>query len=119
VIEPILKSVSASFQKPSTIEFPEERERQPDNYRGLHKLDMSTCISCSACSMICPNKCIEMVDTETPRGTKKMPEIHVDRCLFCDLCEEVCPTDCLILTKNYDFERYDRREYLLRPEDLK
>jgi formate hydrogenlyase subunit 6/NADH:ubiquinone oxidoreductase subunit I len=58
-----------------------------------------------------------MVEIETERGTKKMPEIHLDRCLFCALCEEVCPTKCLSLTKNYDFERYDRREYILRPEE--
>ena len=119
MLKPLAKSLKESLSKPSTIEFPEERQALTDNYRGVHKLDMATCISCSACEKICPNKCIEMVDVETDKGAKKMPEIHLDRCLFCALCEEICPTDCLTLTKNYDFEHYDRRSYILRPEDQK
>ncbi len=105
--------------KPITLNFPEEREVALDNYRGIHKLDMKTCISCGACARICPNQTIEMVDTPTDKGQKKMPQINLERCLFCALCEEVCPTDCLVLTKNYEFEAYDRRNFLKRPEDLK
>lgn len=119
----ILKSVAdvaaQLVKKPSTLEFPEQREELTDNYRGVHKLDIKTCISCGACARICPNQTIEMVDTETDHGTKKMPQINLERCLFCALCEEVCPTECLVLTKNYDFEAYDRRDYIKRPEDLK
>ena len=115
---PILKVAKQVFEKPSTLEYPEEREALADNYRGIHKLDMKTCISCSACARICPNQTITMVDTETEKGTKVMPEINLERCLFCALCEEVCPTKCLILGKEYDFEKYDRREMIKRPEDL-
>ncbi len=119
----ILKSVAKVgaeiLKKPSTIEFPEQKEELTDNYRGIHKLDMKTCISCAACARICPNQTIEMVDTETEHGPKKMPQINLERCLFCALCEEVCPTECLILTKDYSLEAYDRRDYIKRPEDLK
>ncbi len=113
------KVIRSMLEKPSTLEYPEERESLADNYRGKHKLDMKTCISCSACALICPNKTIEMTDTETDKGTKRMPLVNLERCLFCGLCEEVCPTKCLVLTKNYDFGGYDRREFALRPEDLK
>ena len=81
-------------------------------------MDMKTCTSCSACKDICPNDTIRMVETETGRGTKLMPEINLDRCLFCALCEEVCPPKCLTLTKDYSFEGYDRREFIKRPEEL-
>ncbi|MCL5440746.1 MAG: 4Fe-4S dicluster domain-containing protein [Candidatus Marsarchaeota archaeon] len=117
VFKSIASAVKQMLSEPFTMDFPESRESQPDNYRGIHKLDISTCISCAACAHICPNQCIDMVDTETQKGTKKMPEIHLERCLFCAFCEEVCPTDCLILTKDYDYEKYDRREFILRPED--
>ncbi|MDE1869167.1 MAG: NADH-quinone oxidoreductase subunit I [Candidatus Micrarchaeota archaeon] len=117
-VTPVVKVAKELFKKPFTTEFPEQREEIVDNYRGIHKLDMKTCISCSACARICPNDTITMVDTETDKGTKIMPEINLERCLFCALCEEVCPTDCLILTKDYDFERYDRREFIKRPEEL-
>ncbi len=117
--KPVGKSIKAMFEKPFTLEYPEKRERLTDNYRGIHKLDMKTCISCGACARICPNQTITMVDTETEKGVKKMPQVNLERCLFCAFCEEVCPTKCLVLTKSYDYERYDRREYALRPEDLK
>jgi NADH-quinone oxidoreductase subunit I len=118
VFEPIAKVGAQVLKKPFTLEFPEQKETETDNYRGIHKLDMKTCVSCSACARICPNQTIVMVETETDKGTKMMPEINLERCLFCALCEEVCPTDCLILGKDTDFERYDRREFIKRPEEL-
>lgn len=118
MLKPIYEVAKQVFEKPSTLEYPEQKESLTDNYRGIHKLDMKTCISCSACARICPNQTIAMVDTETSMGTKIMPEINLERCLFCALCEEVCPTKCLILGKEYDFEKYDRRDFIKRPEEL-
>jgi len=118
VANPIAKVAKQILETPTTLQFPEQKEELADNYRGIHKLDMKTCISCSACARICPNQTIAMVETETDHGTKIMPEINLERCLFCALCEEVCPTDCLVLGKDYDFERYDRREFIKRPEEL-
>jgi NADH-quinone oxidoreductase chain I len=117
-VEPVVRVVKELAKKPETLEFPEQREQLADNYRGIHKLDMKTCISCSACARICPNVTITMVDTETEHGTKIMPEINLERCLFCGLCEEVCPTKCLVLVKNYELEEYDRRDFIKRPEEL-
>ena len=119
VFKPVAKVAREALRHPATLEYPEEREAVTDNYRGIHKLDMKTCISCSACARICPNQTIDMVSVDTERGPKLMPEINFERCLFCALCEEVCPTECLILTKDYNFEKFDRREYINRPEDLK
>jgi formate hydrogenlyase subunit 6/NADH:ubiquinone oxidoreductase subunit I len=47
-----------------------------------------------------------------------MPQVGHERCLFCALCEEVCPPKCLTLTKNYDYEAYDKRDLVTRPEEL-
>jgi NADH-quinone oxidoreductase chain I len=118
VVRSLMRVAKQLVERPFTLEYPEERESIADNYRGIHKLDMKTCISCSACALICPNSTITMVDTETERGTKRMPEINLDRCLFCDLCAEVCPPKCLVLTKDYSFEALDRRDYIKRPEEL-
>ena len=117
-IKPIVRVIKELAKKPATLEFPEKREQLADDYRGIHKLDMDTCISCSACARICPNVTIKMVETETDHGTKMMPEINLERCLFCALCEEVCPTSCLVLTKDYDMEKFDRRDFIKRPEEL-
>ncbi len=119
IVKPVVDIGKEALHKPQTLEYPDEREAVTDNYRGIHKLDMKTCISCSACQRICPNQTINMVEVNTEKGKKLMPEINLERCLFCALCEEVCPTECLVLTKDYDFERFDRREFIKRPEDLK
>ena len=44
----IMKVGQGLLQKPVTLEFPEQREELTDNYRGIHKLDIKTCISCTA-----------------------------------------------------------------------
>ena len=119
MIKPIATVAKEALKQPGTLEYPEQREAVTDNYRGVHKLDMKTCISCSACARICPNQTINMVEVDTDHGRKLMPEINLERCLFCALCEEVCPPECLILTKDYNVERFDRREFIKRPEDLK
>ena len=118
IIGPFAKVASNLNRKPATLEYPENKESITDNYRGIHKLDMNTCIECSACQRICPNQTIRMVEIDTKKGKGIMPEINLERCLFCALCEEVCPTKCLVLTKDYDMERYDRRDFIKRPEDL-
>ncbi|MEM3227844.1 MAG: 4Fe-4S dicluster domain-containing protein [Candidatus Micrarchaeaceae archaeon] len=118
-LKSLAKSGKEALKPPFTLEFPEVREDLTDNYRGIHKLDIQTCISCAACARICPNQCIDMVDTFTEKGVKKMPEVHLERCLFCADCEEVCPTNCLVLTKDTNFEAFDRRDLIKRPEDLK
>lgn len=119
MIEPLIKTIQTTIgTKRFTVEFPENRESLPDSYRGMLRLDMATCISCSACEIICPNKTITMVPILTDKGEKVMPQIGIERCLFCALCEEVCPPKCLTLTKDYSYEAYDKRELLKRPEDL-
>ncbi|MFI5412327.1 MAG: 4Fe-4S binding protein [Candidatus Micrarchaeales archaeon] len=123
IIKPIISVAKEALKKPFTLEFPEKQEFLTDNYRGIHKLDMNTCINCQACARICPNQTIQMVEAEADTafkasGTKLFPEINLERCLFCALCEEVCPTDCLVLTKDTEFEKFDRRDFIKRPEDL-
>lgn len=113
-----MQSIKALGEKRSTLEFPEEKESLPDCYRGKLRLDMPTCISCSACERICPNKTITMVNTPTDRGMKLMPQVGLERCLFCALCAEVCPPKCLTLSKDYSLEVRDKRELLKRPEEL-
>jgi formate hydrogenlyase subunit 6/NADH:ubiquinone oxidoreductase subunit I len=119
MINPIIEVVKALGKERFTVQYPEERESLPDSYRSMFKLDVQTCISCSACSIICPNNTITMVNILTDKGQKIMPQIGIERCLFCALCAEVCPPKCLTLTKNYEvLEAYDKRDFIKRPEEL-
>ena len=118
LVEPLVEAAKALAEKRFTVEYPEERESMPDTYRGMLRLDMDTCISCTACEKICPNKTITMVEVKTDKGVKIMPQVGIERCLFCALCEEVCPPKCLTLSKDYSFEAYDKRDLIKRPEEL-
>ncbi len=118
IISSIAKTAKALTQRRFTLDFPNEREQLSDRERYMLRLDMPTCISCGACERVCPNKTIEMVNVESEKPNKKMPKIDIERCMFCGLCAEVCPTKCLVMTKSYDFEAYDKRMFVKRPEDL-
>jgi NADH-quinone oxidoreductase subunit I len=119
IVEPLLKSLRSLSDKCATLEFPDERESLEDTERGMLRLDASTCVSCSACEEVCPNKTIRMVSAPSKAGTVKMPQVGLDRCMFCGLCEEVCPTKCLTLTKGSYSEAYDKRSMVKRPEELR
>ena len=45
------------------------------------------CTGCSACGLICPNKCISF--TENTKGFLQ-PIVDLDKCLHCGLCQTVC-----------------------------
>ena len=48
----------------------------------------SQCCGCLACSIVCPQKCIEKA--EDAAGFV-MPTVDATRCVNCGLCEKVCP----------------------------
>lgn len=53
---------------------------------SYHKQD---CCGCSACSSVCPQKCISM----KPDGEGfYYPSVDVTNCINCNLCEKVCPS---------------------------
>ena len=56
IINSVVSVAKEVLKSPSTTEYPEEKDGLADNYRGSLKLDIKTCISCSACAIICPRK---------------------------------------------------------------
>ncbi|HYB77295.1 MAG TPA: hypothetical protein VEE83_01270, partial [Thermoplasmata archaeon] len=90
------RQFAKSLIRPSTVVYPYERLEDPtfrekvavasgkpiglgevwDNYRGVHALNIATCISCNLCAFSCPDLCIEMVTVPggDPKHPKKCPE---------------------------------------------
>ena len=50
------------------------------------------CYGCSACSNICPQRCIDM--TSDNEGFL-YPVVDIEKCTECGLCEKVCPVKCI------------------------
>jgi NADH-quinone oxidoreductase subunit I len=119
------------FQKPVTMQYPEERWVVPAGYRGAPYLvrdqeGRTKCVSCQLCEFVCPPKAIRI----TPPGpeanaavgnVEKLPlefEINMLRCIFCGLCQEVCPEEAIFLMRDYSLVGTSREEMIYNKEKL-
>ena len=92
------------FKKPFTVQYPEEKVKYPERFRGLHRLMLRDdgavrCVACMCCPTVCPAHCITIIPAETDnKGIEKKPavfEIDELRCVVCGLCVEACPCDAI------------------------
>ena len=99
------------FQKPITVQYPDEQMPIPERYRGIHYLEQDKCIECNACARACPIDCISM---EAVRHGKELEwisfTIDYQKCMFCELCVSPCPADCIHMGTEFAFVTEDRSE---------
>ena len=87
-----------------TVEYPEQKAKYPERFRGLHRLmhredGEVRCVACMLCPTACPAHCItivaEDVGDEKREKRPKIFEIDELRCVVCGLCVEACPCDAI------------------------
>jgi NADH-quinone oxidoreductase subunit I len=102
------------WQKPITVQYPDERLPIPDRFRGIHYLEQEKCINCLACARACPVDCIEM---DAKRHGKELEwvkfTVDYNKCMFCELCVYPCPKDCIHMGQEFAFVTDDRSEFLV------
>jgi formate hydrogenlyase subunit 6/NADH:ubiquinone oxidoreductase subunit I len=130
-----------SLVRPSTVVYPFERLEDPkfrglvgvasgkpigvgevwDNYRGVHALNIATCISCNLCAFSCPDICIDMVTVPggDPKHPKKCPQIDYGKCSFCGFCSDACPEGCLTMTTSYELSVRKRPDMIYTPQKMR
>jgi NADH-quinone oxidoreductase subunit I len=120
-------TIKHMFTPRFTRQFPEERPKMPQNYRGVHRLNRDEqgrvkCVACYMCSTACPARCIDIVAAPSPwPDREKYPEVFVVdelRCIYCGMCEQACPCDAIELTTLYDLTGLSREEMMFDKEKL-
>ena len=138
VLDPVVELVRGlgttlkmMFERPVTIQYPEEKREVRKRYRGRHVLKrydngLEKCIGCSLCAAACPADAIFVEASENTDERRFSPgeryastyEINMIRCIFCGFCEEACPTEAIVLGDNYELSFYDRRSAIYTKEML-
>lgn len=115
----------------TTIQYPEERMKLPENSRSFPFLvfdknaDAMRCVACKICETDCPPQCIYIVmdrdEKGKPRQRPKVFDIDISVCMQCQICVEVCPFDAIKMDNDYEKSQYDRFDDLIEhlPDLLK
>src|SRR5213080_3366299 len=112
-----------------TIQYPEERDPLPENYRNFPFLVYDgkdshaglRCVACQICEKECPPQCIYIVKSKDrkpdyvgkPQFYPAVFDIDVSVCMSCQICVEVCPFDAIKMDTEFELSNTDRFAGLL------
>jgi NADH-quinone oxidoreductase subunit I len=114
------------FTRSVTLQYPTVKMKMPERTRARLFNKIEDCIGCGQCARVCPTDCI---DIQTEKRGKDEPEIFASDgtaiklrtyvfdidmtlCCYCALCTFPCPTKCLVMTQDYEYSVYDKKDHV-------
>jgi NADH-quinone oxidoreductase subunit I len=116
------------FSRSVTLQYPTVKMKMPERSRARLLNIIRDCIGCGQCARACPTDCIEI---KTEKRSKEeatvfasdgtaiklrtyVYNIDMTLCCYCALCTFACPTKCLIMTTEYEYSVYDKRDHIYK-----
>jgi NADH-quinone oxidoreductase subunit I len=131
ILHGLLTTAKSMFEKPVTIQYPEEKRPVRQRFKGRHALKrydngLEKCIGCALCAAACPSDAIFVEAAENTDEARYSPgeryastyEINMLRCIFCGFCEDACPTEAIVLEDNYELSFVERAKSIYTKEML-
>ena len=131
VLRGLFTTLKSMFEKPVTIQYPEQKRTVRPRFRGRHQLKrydngLEKCIGCSLCAAACTADAIFVEAAENTDDERYSPgeryarvyEINMMRCIFCGFCEDACPTEAIVLGDDYELSFVDRATSIYTKEML-
>jgi NADH-quinone oxidoreductase subunit I len=110
------------FSKDVTQQYPDERWRMAERFRGRVDLPLDPlsgahkCTLCMMCVRACPNGSLEIVLGKGADGKARVLDKYIYKlgtCTLCELCVESCNFDAIRMNHDYEMATYDRQELTL------
>ena len=124
-------TLSALFQKPLTVQYPEEPVAVYPRFRARQELrryenGLERCIGCMLCEAACPTGAIHVEAAENDPANPVSPgeryasvyEVNLMRCVFCGDCETACPVEAIVLGHDFELAVSSRDGFLLKKDAL-
>jgi NADH-quinone oxidoreductase subunit I len=115
-------TIKEFFSKDVTQQYPDERWRMADRFRGRVDLPLDPlsgahkCTLCMMCVRACPNGSLEIVQGKGADGRTRVLDKYIYKlgtCTLCELCVEACNFDAIRMNHDYEMATYDRQELTL------